>query len=182
MLADIAGLNGHRLDDFTLDGEVPLVGDGGAVIGIGRVNADAGEAGGGRRSHVRDGAAGGRTERAEALIEKYLVGGDCALAVGGAPLADEIDIPWRIGSEAVVFTGALFKAGAREGRANYRLVIEAIGETQARKEVGDAFVLVVERAVVTVLAGKFDCAGIFAEVSHAVVHFVDRREELPAYA
>ncbi len=73
-----------------------------------------------------------------------------------------------------------WKLVAGERRANHGLVVQTISSAQARQEIGDAVVLVVERAAVAILSREFDLPRVLVEVGHAVVHFVDGGEDLPA--
>ena len=156
MLADISALQRQRAGELPLNRQVPLVGDRRPVIRIGRMKPHSGEAGGGRRRDTLHRAPGGGAESAEALVERDLVGGNSAVAADSAPLAHQVDVPRRVGRQAVEFARAFLEAGARERGAHHRLVIHAPGDAQARQEVGDAVVLVVQRAAVAVLSGEFD--------------------------
>src|SRR5437763_1101000 len=72
MLSDIAGLYSQRIRKLPLDGEVPLVGNRGPIVRIGRVQAHAGKARRGRRSHILDRASAGGAQR----TPKFAVSGE----------------------------------------------------------------------------------------------------------
>ena len=182
VLAHIARLHREAVGDLALQGDVPAVGNRRAVVRVGGMQPDAGKAGCRRGSYVGNRAAAGGAERSEALIERHLACGDPAVGADAAPLAHQVHVPRGVGCQAVEFAGSFLEARPREGRAQHRLVIEAVCQSQPGQEVGNAVVLVVKSAAVAVLPGELDLAGVHAEIGHAVVYFVDRREELPADA
>ena len=86
----------------------------------------------------------------EALIESHLIGWNRAVGARSRPA--QIDIPRRVGRQAVVFAGAFLETGPAERCADDGVLVEGRPRhADARQEIRDAVVLVVERAAVAVL-------------------------------
>src|SRR5205807_1391317 len=119
-------------------------------------------------------------QRAEALVECHLIGGKRAVGSGNE-LACQINVPRSVGGQAVILAGAFLEAGARECGADDRLVPPwGPRQPEARQEIGNTVVLVVEGAAVAILTRQLNLTAVHAEIRHAVMHFVNRGEYLPA--
>src|SRR6266566_8508745 len=103
--------------------EIPLVGNGGTVVRIGEMDANTREAGcGGGGDRLRGTGHSARTgsQSREAPIEEELIGRNGAVRTRGV-LSGQVDIPWRVRREPVVFASAFLEARSAESGANYGL-------------------------------------------------------------
>src|ERR1700728_1834786 len=92
-------------------------------------------------------------------------------------------LPWWIAGQTQVGAGPFEIARNSEGCSNDGLCIRRVSQANARLEVRDAIVLVIESVVIVEqvgLTGEQHRARIFLKVSLPVMHFIPRRMQLPA--